>query len=72
MANQPQGDFARTSDRLFNSSEIHSSIRARSSRASRYQFDDVIAILANMPENRRARQVSEWERLQRQSIKRSA
>lgn len=29
-------------------------------------FDDVIASLANATENRRARQVSEWERMRRQ------
>ena len=28
--------------------------------------DDVLAALANAPENRRARQVGEWERMRRQ------
>lgn len=35
----------------------------------RLTSDDVIAALANAPENRRARQVGEWERLRRQSFR---
>lgn len=31
--------------------------------------DDVIATLANMPENRRARQVSEWEKMYIQAFR---
>ncbi|MBK9214078.1 MAG: hypothetical protein IPM59_00530 [Chloracidobacterium sp.] len=34
--------------------------------------DDVLTALANAPENRRARQVSEWERLRRQSFRAAA
>ena len=32
-------------------------------------IDDVIASLANAPENKRARQVTEWEKLRRQSFR---
>jgi hypothetical protein len=31
--------------------------------------DEVIAHLANAPENRRARQIGEWERLQKNSFR---
>ena len=34
--------------------------------------DDVIASLANAHENRRARQVTEWERMFRQNVQRAA
>ncbi len=34
--------------------------------------DDVIAHLANAHENRRARQVTEWERMFRQNVQRAA
>lgn len=34
--------------------------------------DDVLTALANEPENRRARQVGEWERLRRQSFRAAA
>jgi len=43
--------------------QIHSS-QSRNTNAR--PFDDVIASLANATENRRARQVSEWERMRRQ------
>lgn len=32
-------------------------------------FDDVVASLANATENRRARQVTEWERMRRQMFR---
>lgn len=34
--------------------------------------DEVLAALANAPENRRARQVGEWERLRRQTFRAAA
>lgn len=37
----------------------------------RLTSDDVIAALANATENRRARQVGEWERLRQQSVRSS-
>ena len=39
---------------------------SRSHNTNARPFDDVIASLANATENRRARQVSEWERMRRQ------
>lgn len=33
-----------------------------------FRFDDLIVSLANAHENRRARQVTEWERMRRQSF----
>jgi hypothetical protein len=47
---------------------------ARSSRNNRDNpiIDDVIAHLANAHENRRARQVNEWERMFRQNVQRAA
>jgi hypothetical protein len=38
----------------------------------RLMSDDVINALANAPENRRARQVGEWERLQLRSFRAAA
>lgn len=35
-------------------------------------IDDVIALLANAHENRRARQVTEWERMFRQNVQNCA
>jgi len=46
-----------------NNSQIHTS---RANNTNARPFDDVIASLANATENRRARQVSEWERMRRQ------
>ena len=37
----------------------------------RLTSDDVINALANAPENRRARQVGEWERMRQQSVRSS-
>ncbi len=39
---------------------------SRSHNTNVRPFDDVIASLANATENRRARQVNEWERMRRQ------
>lgn len=35
---------------------------------ARYNFDDLILSLASARENRRARQVNEWERIGRQTL----
>lgn len=57
-------DFS--SDRTRNpESTRHSSLRSRQNPS--FRIDDVIASLANDYENRRARQVSEWERMARYS-----
>lgn len=47
-----------------------SHLRSASARVS--TTDDVIASLANAPENRRARQVNEWERVGYRGIYRVA
>lgn len=41
---------------------------AKSLRTETAPVDDLIVLLANARENRRARQVSEWERLGRHAI----
>ena len=47
-------------------SDTHSPERSRSHRS--FRFDDLIVMLANAHENRRARQVTEWERMRRLSF----
>jgi len=47
-----------------NNSQTLTSSRSHTTNAR--PSDDVIASLANATENRRARQVSEWERMRRQ------
>lgn len=65
MAERTETDTART-----NNSRIRRESQNRSSLASGRSFndDDVIASLANAPENRRARQVNEWERVGMRSM----
>ena len=46
--------------------ELHTKSSSRQYSQQSNFDDDVIASLANAPENRRARQVGEWERLRRQ------
>lgn len=41
-------------------------------RLSAASLDDVISMLANAPENRRARQVTEWESMRRQVFRQLA
>ncbi len=48
-----------------NNSQIHTS---QSRNTIVRPFDDVIASLANAHENRRARQVTEWERMRQHYI----
>lgn len=55
-------DFSSDSNRQSDPAR-HSVLRSRQN--STYRIDDVIASLANDYENRRARQVSEWERMGR-------
>lgn len=45
-------------------SETHFSDRLRTNK--RFRFDELMNALANAHENRRARQVMEWERMPRQ------
>lgn len=74
MADQIRGDVARTTNRQRSSNDIHAAAGVAFPRNStgNFSFDDVIAFLANLPENQRARQVGEWERLRRQTIRRAA
>ena len=43
-----------------------------SKQKDNFQSDDLIGSLADAYENRRARQVVEWERLRRQNVQRAA
>ena len=45
---------------------------ARSQSKDNPRFDDLIVSLTNAHENRRARQVTEWERMRRQNIQPAA
>jgi|RhiMethySRZTD1v2_1073278.scaffolds.fasta_scaffold175614_2 hypothetical protein len=49
----------------------HSSVHTKA-KAAAAGSDEVIVSLANNYENRRARQVTEWERVQATNIRRSA
>ena len=70
MVNRINSDPGREIDKRTNSprSYINQNLSARNID----RVDDVIAALANAPENRRARQVNEWERMFRQSVQRAA
>jgi hypothetical protein len=62
-AQEPDVNPRSTNDR--SSASRHSSVNANPS-------DEVIVSLANKYENKRARQVNEWERVQTANIRRSA
>ena len=70
MADRNRTNTTRLSDGLINSpsAALQTSSQLRSSSASKFNkdqtSDDVIGMLANAYENRRAQQVSEWERAQ--------
>ncbi len=49
-----------------------SQILSSRSTKSNLPHDDLIVSLSDAPENRRARQVFEWERIRRQNAQRSA
>jgi len=66
MVNRANPDLKRTFDRKFALSET------RPDPATQKFNDDVIASLAMMPENRRARQVGEWETMRRRTFKLSS
>ena len=60
-----------TRDLSLNKSHSHVSDKQftdRSHSGRNFRFDDLIVSLANAHENRRARQVTEWERMRRQSF----
>jgi|GEM_PF-2899609 len=71
MVSHTDRDLTRLS--ASSSNDIHAShgVRFRTSnpvRRHQHQPDDVISMLANMPENQRARQIGEWEDLRRQTF----
>ena len=66
MANTKRSNTALERDAFINNSSsaaLHTSSQLRTS-SPKYNSDDVIVSLANAYENRRAQQVSEWERAQ--------
>lgn len=68
MVNRNETNTARPNDRSPNSSFNLEHFPVQQSKI----IDDVIYSLANRPENRRARQVTEWERLRRQTFRAAA
>ena len=78
MVNQIKTNVARRVDKLNESdAAAHGYIAQKpASRNTNSKdnpvIDDVIAHLANAHENRRARQVTEWERMFRTSVQRAA
>ena len=68
MVNRKETNTARPNNRNSNTSYKFEHFPAQQSK----NIDDVIYSLANRPENRRARQVTEWERMRRQAFKATA
>ena len=68
MVNRSHADNARNLDR----SRDHNSTQHRQASAKVIYVDDLITSLANAHENRRARQVTEWQRLGAQTLRASA
>ena len=48
------------------------STRTNSKQKENFIGDDLIVSLSDAPENRRARQVFEWEKIRRQNVQRAA
>ncbi|MBK6749186.1 MAG: hypothetical protein KA956_01020 [Pyrinomonadaceae bacterium] len=68
MVNRNETNTARPNDRNLTTSNKLEHFPAQRSK----NIDDVIYSLANRPENRRARQVTEWERLRHQTFRAAA
>lgn len=68
MVNRNETNTARPNDRSSNTSYKLEHFPAQQPK----NIDDVIFSLANASENRRARQVTEWERLGRQTFRAAA
>ncbi len=64
IRSNPSQKYERKSDTLAAGLDRAPEIRS----SSRSHLDDIIGSLANEYENKRARQVSEWERLLKQNI----
>jgi hypothetical protein len=69
MASNTHGNLSRTHSLPQNSRDIQTSNASGRTITTTQNFDDVIASLANMTENRRARQVLEWESLRRRTFR---
>jgi len=67
MVNRSHADTARNFDR----SHDRSSSQHRQASTKAIFIDDIISSLANAHENRRARQVTEWQRVAAQSFRMS-
>lgn len=72
MASNSNGSNARTHNSHSNTTDILTSSASARNFSLQTEFDDVIASLASMTENRRARQVSKWESMRRQAFRVSA
>ncbi|HMT07228.1 MAG TPA: hypothetical protein PKA82_04420 [Pyrinomonadaceae bacterium] len=68
MASNTHGNIARTQNSHSNSTDIHTSSASAYRVNLQQDFDTVLASLASMPENRRARQVSKWESIGWQAL----
>lgn len=72
MVNHIDHNTSRDARSRRDSTDLQTKSSARHFGQQNMSFDDVIATLANAPENRRARQVSEWESMRRQHFPASA
>jgi len=68
MVNQIDQNTSRDARSRRDTNELHTKSSSRHYGQQFNSVDDVIASLANAPENRRARQVTEWERLRKQNF----
>lgn len=68
MVNRNETNTARQTDKSSFSAE---NFPARQSQHNDPSSDDLIVSLANAHENKRARQVTEWEKLHAQNVKRA-
>lgn len=72
MVNRKNINIARSADNRHENETSNQLLSARqTSQKDRSKTDDLIGSLANAYENKRARQVSEWERVGFQSIYRT-
>ncbi|MBX3293987.1 MAG: hypothetical protein KF881_13955 [Acidobacteria bacterium] len=66
MANRQLNGGARPADKK---TRILSTATGRHSSNTKASFDEILAFLSSSVENRRARQVWEWERMRRQTAR---
>ncbi len=66
MVNQTNPEIKRNLDSKLAMGDVHPDPTSQRSN------EDIIAFLAKMPENRRARQVGEWETMRRRTFKLSS